>query len=299
MKMKKWLALIMIVAILLGMNLTAYSESSEPTQTGILDPLLPILKCNFYPTWHTTLGEVKKVKNVMVMEDSFLAGIEINGESGILMGNYVEGNDWIDHLLLSGEKSLEDVRTILEDSEFLLYQEKGLLPGSVNYYMVDGSVWKLSTPKGGFLIDIEHSEDISEADAAAGDTEIPQNNKMKPVGAIGLSFTGNRYNAGLWNVPVLNPDTEILNCTEFTLCFSYTHVDSKELGEQRVFVSIDQKNGAWLDCGTINVPEAEKVYRKTITFEKPRTVGGIAVLSKTATTSSFGVNAWIEDVKTK
>ena len=114
---------------------------------------------------------------------------------------------------------------------------------------------------------------------------------------IGLSFLGNRYNAGVWNVPVLNPEKEILKCTEFTLCFCYEKVDAKELGQQRVFVSLNQSNGAWLDCGTFNVEKQGEVYRKTIKFDKPRTVGGIAVLSTNATESSYSVNAWLEDLK--
>lgn len=119
-----------------------------------------------------------------------------------------------------------------------------------------------------------------------------------PAGkSIKLAFGGNRYNAGLWSVPVLEPAEEIHNCTGFTLCFRYDKVDTQELGTQRVYVSLNQSNGAWLECGTMDVEKQGEVYRKAITFDKPRTVGGIAVLSKNATESGYQVTAWLEDLE--
>lgn len=115
--------------------------------------------------------------------------------------------------------------------------------------------------------------------------------------AIILRFGSNRYNAGLWNVPALEPETEIDNCVEFTLCFCYDAVSSECLGDQRVFVSLNRSGGAWLDCGTINVPKQGEVYRKEIVMTKPRTIGGIAVLSTHASENSYSVSAWLEDVQ--
>ena len=115
--------------------------------------------------------------------------------------------------------------------------------------------------------------------------------------AIYLSFGSARYNAGLWNVPVLEPEEEITGCTKFTLCYRYDSVDSSMLGEQRVYVCINLKNNAWLDCGRMNVAEEGKVGRTTITLSKPRNVEGIALLSTTPNESSYSCSAWIEDVR--
>lgn len=113
--------------------------------------------------------------------------------------------------------------------------------------------------------------------------------------AIMLGFGEYRYNAGWWNVPVLEPESPILNCEKFTLCFRYDTVDPGSLGEQRVFVSINQNNSAWLDCGTIDVLQKGKIYRKEIVMDKPRPIGGIAVLSTNASEAAFSVTAWLED----
>lgn len=126
---------------------------------------------------------------------------------------------------------------------------------------------------------------------------VAQSGKDTAEDRIDLHYTGNRYNAGLWTVPVLTPEEEVLNCTGFTLYFCYDRVDKQELGTQRVFVSLDQRNGAWLDCGTFNVEKEGEVYSTNIKFDKPRTVGGIAVLSTNATESSYSVTAWIQDLK--
>ena len=129
-------------------------------------------------------------------------------------------------------------------------------------------------------------------------TPIPTATPSPAMDIIDLSFGEDRYNAGVWTVPVLKPSRVISNCSEFTLHFGYDKVDLQQLGEQRVYVSLNQSNGAWLECGTINVEKQGEYYSKIITFTKPRTVGGIAVLSMNATESEYTVSAWIDNVKT-
>ena len=150
------------------------------------------------------------------------------------------------------------------------------------YYRSDGMVWNNMPSTEEFLV----KDNYTVADTTG-----------MPDGGIPLCFLGYQYNAGMVAVPVMTPETEITNCTEFTLCYGYTSADANLLGDQRIFVSLDKGNSAWLDCGVINVPEEGEIYQKTITFDKPRTVGGIAVFSKTAAASSSSVSAWIEDVK--
>ena len=72
-------------------------------------------------------------------------------------------------------------------------------------------------------------------------------------------------------------------------------MDEEELGEHRVYVSLNEYNSAWLECEPLNVETKGEVYRLNVTFDKPRTVGGVAVLPKHATEKNFSVIAWIED----
>lgn len=150
------------------------------------------------------------------------------------------------------------------------------------YYRSDGMVWSGMPSTEEFLV----KDNYTVADTTG-----------MPEGGIPLAFLGYQYNAGMVTVPVMTPETEITNCTEFTLCFGYTSEDANLLGDQRIFVALDQGNSAWRDCGVINVPAQGEVYRTTITFDKPRTVGGIAVFSKKTAESSSAVSAWIENVK--
>ena len=55
------------------------------------------------------------------------------------------------------------------------------------------------------------------------------------------------------------------------------------------------RRDAWLECEPLNVETKGEVYRLNVTFDKPRTVGGVAVLPKHATEKNFSVIAWIED----
>lgn len=121
-------------------------------------------------------------------------------------------------------------------------------------------------------------------------TQIQKTNNI-----IELQYGEARYNAGYWNVPVFQPTEHMENCTGFTLCFGYSEVDERELGEHRVYVCLNESNSAWLECQPLNVATKGEVYRLNITFEKPRTVGGIAVLPRQATENKFSAIAWIED----
>ena len=129
----------------------------------------------------------------------------------------------------------------------------------------------------------------------AGRNESAFGTLMMHDNMIELQYREARYNTGWWSVPVLQPVSPINDCTEFTLCFEYTEVDEEELGEHRVYVSLNKYNSAWLECEPLNVETKGEVYRLNVTFDKPRTVGGVAVLPKHATEKNFSVIAWIED----
>ena len=133
-------------------------------------------------------------------------------------------------------------------------------------------------------------KEYGDRDESIFGTKIQKTNNI-----IELQYGEARYNTGYWNVPVFQPTEHMENCTGFTLCFGYSEVDERELGEHRVYVSLDESNSAWLECQPLNVATKGEVYRLNITFEKPRTVGGIAVLPRQATENKFSAVAWIED----
>lgn len=114
--------------------------------------------------------------------------------------------------------------------------------------------------------------------------------------AIELFIGSNHYHAGLWKVPVMEPVEAVTNCTGFTLCFRYDRVDSGMLGEQRVYVCINLKNSAWVDCGRMTVSQEGEVTRFDVTLSKPRNIEGIAVLPVTASEIPFTSSGWIENI---
>ena len=106
-----------------------------------------------------------------------------------------------------------------------------------------------------------------------------------------------RYSAGVWWVPVYMPETSVTNCTSFTLCFRYDNISESMLGEHRVYVSLrEDANGAWQEFDHMNIPEQGEIYRAEIKFNKPRTVGGIALYPMNPIDgSSIYASVWIED----
>lgn len=114
--------------------------------------------------------------------------------------------------------------------------------------------------------------------------------------AVPLFSGGAQYNAGLWRVPVLEPMDPVTNCTTFTLCFRYDSIDPSMLGEQRVYVCINLKNSAWVDCGRMTVSEEGQIYRADITMSKPRNIEGIALLPMTPMETTISSSGWIENI---
>ena len=115
--------------------------------------------------------------------------------------------------------------------------------------------------------------------------------------AVALFSGGAQYNAGLWRVPVLEPVEPITNCTNFTLCFRYDSIDASMLGEQRVYVCINLKNNAWVDCGRMTVSEEGVISRADITMSKPRNIEGIALLPITPMEANIRSSGWIENIR--
>ena len=136
--------------------------------------------------------------------------------------------------------------------------------------------------------------DASEADNAgngdAGSDEVAE-------GSISCYSGKVRYSAGVWWVPVYMPETSVTNCTSFTLCFRYDNISESMLGEHRVYVSLrEDANGAWQEFDHMNIPEQGEIYRAEIKFNKPRTVGGIALYPMNPIDgSSIYASVWIED----
>ena len=106
-----------------------------------------------------------------------------------------------------------------------------------------------------------------------------------------------RYSAGVWWVPVYMPEEPVTNCTGFTLCFRYDQISDSMLGEHRVYVSLrEDANGSWLECDRMNIPEEGVIYKAEIKFNKPRTVGGIALYPLNPIDgSSVYASVWIEN----
>lgn len=298
-KTKLVYAVILTLALVLCLAPSAFAASAAEGG-GILDPLGSLAKCDQELTWQMKLKDVKPGSGAMILDNSFLVSVEIAGESGIFMGSYNDDGVLAGGVLSGAGQIADTVKKALEESELLDYIKSEPAVKEIKYYQKDGSCWTCIESADGVVFMIDAPEDL-----AAGNSS---DSAEKGVGAqdvvsdaaddaIMLSFGSNRYNAGLWNVPVLDPETEIDNCTRFTLCFRYNFIDADSLGEQRVFVSLNHSNGAWYDCGTINVPKEGEVYRQEFVMPKPRTIGGVAVLPVQASEDSFSVTAWLEDLQ--
>lgn len=111
--------------------------------TGVLDPLLPILQCEFNPTWETTLQDMKAVPGAEVGPDYFLLDVEIDGEAGsVISANNVSGE--MEYLFIySPDSTKEAVKKTLENSPFVERRGKGAVSDDISYYMKDGSNWQL------------------------------------------------------------------------------------------------------------------------------------------------------------
>lgn len=180
-------------------------------------------------------------------------------------------------------------QTTQEETDVYVYcnEEKGFAL-SVYVYTEQGYVW-IEPRVGWEELTFWTGKEYADRNENVFGTPIRHDNMIE------LQYREARYNTGWWNVPVLQPVSPINNCTEFTLCFEYTEVDEEELGEHRVYVSLNEYNSAWLECEPLNVDTKGEVYRLNVSFDKPRTVGGVAVLPKQATEKNFSVIAWIED----
>ena len=116
-------------------------------------------------------------------------------------------------------------------------------------------------------------------------------------GAIPCYSGEGRYSAGLWWVPVYIPSSSVKNCTSFTLCFRYDNIAKSMLGEHRVYVSLKEgATGAWQEFDRMDIPEEGEIYRAEIKFNKPRTVGGIALYPLNPIDgSSISASVWVEN----
>ena len=292
-------ALVLILALMLCLTPGAFAASASGSG-GILDPLGSLVRCDQELTWQMKLKDVKTDSGAMILDNSFIVSVEIAGESGFLMGSYNDDGVLVGAILSGIGQIADTVKKALEESELLDYMKEEPALKEIKYYQKDGSCWTCIESDDGVVFMIYAPEDLA-TDNSSNTTETgadAQDAASEAADdAIMLSFGSNRYNAGLWNVPVLDPETEIDKCTRFTLCFRYNFISADSLGQQRVFVSLNHSNGAWYDCGTINVPKEGEVYRQEFVMPKPRTIGGIAVLPVKASEDSFSVTAWLEDVQ--
>ena len=141
---------------------------------------------------------------------------------------------------------------------------------------------------------VKDAPEASEADTA---DSSDANSDEVAEGSIPCYSGKVRYSAGVWWVPVYMPETSVTNCTSFTLCFRYDNISESMLGEHRVYVSLrEDANGAWQEFDHMNIPEQGEIYRAEIKFNKPRTVGGIALYPMNPIDgSSIYASVWIED----
>ena len=131
---------------------------------------------------------------------------------------------------------------------------------------------------------------------AGGENTFASSDGVAP-GSIACYSGEVRYSAGLWWVPVYIPEEPVTKCTSFTLCFRYDSIAESMLGEHRVFVSLREgATGAWQEFDNITIPKQGEIYRMKISFDKPRTVGGIALYpTNPIDGSSISASVWIEN----
>ncbi len=139
----------------------------------------------------------------------------------------------------------------------------------------------------------------SDATGATGATGSSAGTSSDGVASDAIAcYSGDvRYSAGLWWVPVYIPEETVTNCKSFTLCFRYDSVNSAMLGNHRVYVSLREgATGAWQEFDNMYIAKKGEIYRMKITFNKPRTVGGIALFPEGAIDgSSIGASVWVEN----
>ena len=191
----------------------------------------------------------------------------------ILNSGYIPETMFVDsegHILgdtFVGSRSYEDWAEVIEE-----YLEEVPEPNAV----------KKEKPKAS-----EEDADKSSDDSADGVAE----------GAIPCYSGKVRYSAGVWWVPVYMPEESVTKCTSFTLCVRYDKIAASMLGEHRVYVSLkEDASGAWQEFDRMNIPTQGDIYRAEIKFNKPRTVGGIALYPLNPIDgSSISASVWIEN----
>ena len=193
----------------------------------------------------------------------------------------------MDFWLNVGEDNTGLLRFIADTFQLKFDMDKMIytVNGDTYPFSVDGDVITLTM--GDLLCEFtraEAPENLSLGEDAADD-------------AVLLISGGAQYNAGLWKVPVLEPMEPVTNCTNFTLCFRYDSIDPSMLGEQRVYVCINLKNNAWVDCGRMTVSEEGVICRTDITMSKPRNIEGIALLPITPMEANIRSSGWIENIR--
>lgn len=139
-------------------------------------------------------------------------------------------------------------------------------------------------------------EEPDESEAVVDETEDTSVSEVAE-GAIPCYSGKVRYSAGVWWVPVYMPSESVTNCTSFTLCFRYDKISESMLGEHRVYVSLrEDASGAWQEFDRMNIPQQGEIYRAEIKFNKPRTVGGIALYPLNPIDgSTVSASVWIEN----